>query len=147
VGVGEICNFTAYAFAPASLVTPLGALSVIVAAVVSLDPDLLPRQMLTSFSLLQLASKFLNEKLNLLGKLGCFLCIIGSTIIVIHSPKEVEIEDLDVLVGKLKDPTFIIYVFVILTMAGIIAFYLGPRSGHRNVYVVRFSVLPSQIQL
>ena len=27
MGVGEACNFAAYAFAPASLVTPLGALS------------------------------------------------------------------------------------------------------------------------
>jgi len=48
VGIGEAANFIAYAFAPASLVTPLGALSVLVAAV--------------------LASKYLNEKLNLLGK-------------------------------------------------------------------------------
>jgi hypothetical protein len=30
VGIGELCNFAAYAFAPASLVTPLGALSVLV---------------------------------------------------------------------------------------------------------------------
>ena len=30
VVVGEIANFTAYAFAPAILVTPLGALSVLV---------------------------------------------------------------------------------------------------------------------
>lgn len=28
--VGEVANFTAYAFAPAVLVTPLGALSIIV---------------------------------------------------------------------------------------------------------------------
>lgn len=30
VVVGEICNFAAYAFAPAILVTPLGALSVLI---------------------------------------------------------------------------------------------------------------------
>ena len=30
VGLGEISNFAAYAFAPAILVTPLGALSVLV---------------------------------------------------------------------------------------------------------------------
>lgn len=30
VGVGEAANFAAYAFAPAMLVTPLGALSVLV---------------------------------------------------------------------------------------------------------------------
>jgi len=48
VGIGEAANFVAYAFAPASLVTPLGALSVLISAV--------------------LASRYLNEKLNLLGK-------------------------------------------------------------------------------
>ena len=31
--LGELCNFSAYAFAPAILVTPLGALSVLIGAV------------------------------------------------------------------------------------------------------------------
>lgn len=75
MGIGEAANFVAYAFAPASLVTPLGALSVLVTAV--------------------LASKYLNEKLNLLGKvknislnrdiniennLQCIFCDINVTI-------------------------------------------------------------------
>lgn len=30
VGAGEACNFVAYMFAPATLVTPLGALSVLI---------------------------------------------------------------------------------------------------------------------
>jgi hypothetical protein len=30
MGLGELCNFAAYGFAPASVVTPLGALSVLV---------------------------------------------------------------------------------------------------------------------
>jgi magnesium transporter len=115
VGLGEVLNFTAYMFAPASLVTPLGALSVIITAV--------------------LASKFLNEKLNLLGKMGCFLCIIGSTIIVIHSPKETEINDLNLLIEKAQDPGFITYVLVILGMAAFIGFYLARRIGHKNVLV------------
>lgn len=108
-------SFAAYAFAPASLVTPLGALSVLVAAV--------------------MASKFLNERLNLLGKLGCFLCVLGSIIIVLHSPKEVEVEDLTVLITKLKDATFIIYVGVVLTLSLFISLYVGPRYGHINVTV------------
>jgi drug/metabolite transporter (DMT)-like permease len=33
--VGEVCNFVAYSFAPAILVTPLGALSVVVCAILS----------------------------------------------------------------------------------------------------------------
>uniref|UniRef100_A0A7C9DUE3 Probable magnesium transporter n=1 Tax=Opuntia streptacantha TaxID=393608 RepID=A0A7C9DUE3_OPUST len=66
--VGEIANFVAYAFAPAVLVTPLGALSIIVSAV--------------------LAHFILNERLNKLGVLGCLMCIVGSVIIVIHAPQE-----------------------------------------------------------
>lgn len=50
MGIGEGANFAAYVFAPASLVTPLGALSVLVSAV--------------------LASKYLNERLNLLAKVN-----------------------------------------------------------------------------
>ncbi|CAG8506602.1 3288_t:CDS:2, partial [Cetraspora pellucida] len=64
--IGEICNFVAYAFTQAILVTPLGALSVVISAVLS--------------------SIFLNEKLNYEGKIGCALCIVGATIIVIHAP-------------------------------------------------------------
>lgn len=48
MGLGEALNFAAYSVAPAALVTPLGALSVIVTAVLS--------------------SRFLKENLNLLGK-------------------------------------------------------------------------------
>ena len=52
MAVGEAANFLAYAYAPATLVTPLGALSVLVTAVLS--------------------AKFLNERLNLHGKLKIF---------------------------------------------------------------------------
>lgn len=54
VGIGEFANFAAYTFAPASLVTPLGALSVLVSAVLS--------------------SKYLKENLNLLGKVSATIC-------------------------------------------------------------------------
>lgn len=125
MGIGEAANFAAYAFAPASLVTPLGALSVLVTSV--------------------MASKFLNEKLNLLGKLGCLLCVLGSVIIVLHSPKEVEVEDLAVLLEKLQDASFIIYVVLIGIVSIVIAFYIGPRYGHLNVavYIVLCSAIGS----
>lgn len=50
MGFGEALNFIAYAFAPATLVTPLGALSVIVTALLS--------------------QHFLGEILNILGKVN-----------------------------------------------------------------------------
>jgi drug/metabolite transporter (DMT)-like permease len=115
MGVGEGANFAAYAFAPASLVTPLGALSVLVAAILS--------------------SRFLNENLNLLGKMGCVFCVLGSTVIVIHSPKEEEVENLSELLTKLQDPGFITYVVAVVSISLFIALCLGPRYGHRNVVV------------
>jgi drug/metabolite transporter (DMT)-like permease len=81
VGLGELCNFTAYGFVPATLVTPLGALSVLVSAV--------------------MAAYFLNEKLNTIGKIGCALTAIGSTVIVIHSPKVNEVDTLQDLIFRL----------------------------------------------
>lgn len=70
--IGELANFAAYAFAPAALVTPLGALSIIISAV--------------------LAHVFLKEHLNVFGALGCLLCITGSITIVLHAPAERPIE-------------------------------------------------------
>lgn len=75
VVLGEICNFAAYAFAPAILVTPLGALSVLIGAV--------------------LGAYFLKEELGTLGKLGCAICLIGAIIIVLHAPPDENIETID----------------------------------------------------
>lgn len=37
-------------------------------------------------------------------QMGCVLCVLGSTVIVIHSPKEEEVENLSELLIKLQDP-------------------------------------------
>lgn len=115
MGIGEAFNFIAYAFAPASLVTPLGALSVIVTAILS--------------------SRMLNERLNLLGSLGCALCLLGSTVIVIHSPKEEEVANMAELVVKVKDAWFLMYVVVIVFTTAIIIIYVAPVYGQRNILV------------
>lgn len=39
-----------------------------------------------------LAHIILNEKLHVFGVLGCVLCVVGSTSIVLHAPQEREIE-------------------------------------------------------
>ena len=45
----------------------------------------------------------LKERLNLLGKIGCAICLLGSTSIVIHSPKEEEVSSMADLATKMKD--------------------------------------------
>ncbi|XP_052456461.1 magnesium transporter NIPA2-like isoform X2 [Carassius gibelio] len=115
MGAGEAANFAAYAFAPATLVTPLGALSVLVSAVLS--------------------SYFLTERLNLHGKLGCLLSILGSTTMVIHAPKEEEIDSLEDMSKKLVDPGFVVFATVVIIIALIFIFVVGPRHGQTNILV------------
>jgi magnesium transporter len=84
VVLGEVFNFAAYAFAPAILVTPLGALSVLIGAV--------------------LGSYFLDERLGTLGKLGCAICLLGAIIIVLHAPPDEEIETIDQILNYAIQP-------------------------------------------
>lgn len=94
MGFGELCNFAAYGFVPATLVTPLGALSVLISAVMS--------------------AYFLNEKLNLVGKIGCILTAIGSTVMVIHAPKEGEIKTVQELIFRIQDKgNYFLIIFVV----------------------------------
>lgn len=51
-----------------------------------------------------LSSYLLGETLNLLGKLGCVLSILGSTLMVIHAPEEEEVTTLQQMTDKLLDP-------------------------------------------
>jgi hypothetical protein len=51
-----------------------------------------------------MAVRFLNEKLNILGKIGCLLTIFGSIIIIIHAPKESEVQSLLDFARKIGAP-------------------------------------------
>lgn len=113
---GEIANFTAYAYAPAILVTPLGALSVLVAAV--------------------LASFMLDEKLNLLGKIGCGLSIVGSTVVVINAPAEGEITSVTQITDKIvSNLAFQFYVLFVVIVVCLLVFRLSPHHGRTNVLI------------
>ncbi|XP_029303460.1 magnesium transporter NIPA4 [Cottoperca gobio] len=115
MGVGEVCNFAAYMFAPATLVTPLGALSVLISAVLS--PYLL------------------GEELNVVGKLGCLLCVLGSILLVIHAPQEQEVTSLQDMTNKLLEPGFLVYVSAVLLLCVVLVLYFSPRVGRSNILV------------
>lgn len=40
----------------------------------------------------------------MLGKLGCMLSLVGSTVMVIHAPEDEEVTTLDEMTSKLKEP-------------------------------------------
>lgn len=113
--VGEICNFVAYAFTDAILVTPLGALSVVITTVLS--------------------AIFLKERLSMVGKVACFLCIVGSVVIVMNAPEESSVANIQEMQKFVITPGFLSYTGVILVGSAITAFYAGPRWGKKNMLV------------
>lgn len=82
--VGEVANFAAYTFAPPILVTPLGALSVLIGAI--------------------LASFILKEELGRLGRVGCTLCLVGTLIIILNAPEDREITTVDEILNYAIQP-------------------------------------------
>ncbi|XP_051820881.1 magnesium transporter NIPA3 [Antechinus flavipes] len=115
MGIGEAANFAAYAFAPATLVTPLGALSVLISAILS--------------------AHFLNERLNIHGKIGCMLSILGSTVMVIHAPKEEEVTSLHDMEIKLKDPAFISFAVIVIVISLVLIVVVAPKRGQTNILI------------
>ena len=51
-----------------------------------------------------LAHRFLNEKLNIFGMVGCVQCIAGSVAITLHAPEEREISNVNEVVALALQP-------------------------------------------
>ncbi|GAM90724.1 hypothetical protein ANO11243_087690 [Dothideomycetidae sp. 11243] len=115
VVIGEVANFAAYAFAPAILVTPLGALSVLIGAV--------------------LGAYFLGEKLGTLGKLGCATCLIGSVVIVLHAPPDKDVQTIDEILDYAIQPGFLFYCFIVTVFAFFMIYVVAPKYGRKNPLV------------
>lgn len=113
--LGEGLNFAAYAFTDAILVTPLGALSVVITTILS--------------------AIFLKERLSMVGKVACFLCIVGSVVIVMNAPQESAVANIQQMQKFVITPGFLSYTGVILIGAAVVAFYVGPRWGKKNMLV------------
>ncbi|KAF5382351.1 hypothetical protein D9757_012711 [Collybiopsis confluens] len=82
--IGEIANFTAYTFAPPMLVTPLGALSVLV-----------------------------GRKTWHLGRVGCTLSLIGSLMIVVNAPEDRAVDTVDQILEYAAHPVLAFTMFAI----------------------------------
>jgi drug/metabolite transporter (DMT)-like permease len=113
--IGEICNFVAYAFVDAILVTPLGALSVVITTILS--------------------AIFLKERLSMVGKVGCFLCIVGSVVIVMNAPAESSAATIQEMQHFVIAPGFLSYAGVIIIGSIFTALWAGPRYGKKSMLV------------
>uniref|UniRef100_G1QVM0 NIPA like domain containing 4 n=1 Tax=Nomascus leucogenys TaxID=61853 RepID=G1QVM0_NOMLE len=90
-----------------------------------------------------LSSYFLGESLNLLGKLGCVICVAGSTVMVIHAPEEEKVTTIMEMASKMKDTGFIVFAVLLLVSCLILIFVIAPRYGQRNIliYIIICSVI------
>ncbi|XVF45480.1 hypothetical protein PTKIN_Ptkin02bG0209900 [Pterospermum kingtungense] len=113
--VGEVANFVAYVYAPAVLVTPLGALSIIVSAC--------------------LAHFLLKERIQRMGIVGCVSCIVGSVVIVIHAPQEHTPSSVLEIWTLAKQPAFLVYVAATLSIVLALVLHFEPRYGRTNILV------------
>ncbi|QSS63898.1 DUF803 domain-containing protein, partial [Histoplasma capsulatum] len=113
--IGEICNFVAYAFVDAILVTPLGALSVVVTTILS--------------------AIFLKERLSFVGKVGCFNCIIGSVIIAMNAPSQSSVATIQDMKHFVIAPGFLTWAGLIIVGCTFVALWAGPRYGNKSMFV------------
>lgn len=51
-----------------------------------------------------LGSYFLHERLGVLGKLGCAMCLLGSVVIVLHAPPDKPVERIDEILHYALQP-------------------------------------------
>ena len=113
--LGEVCNLVAYAFTDAILVTPMGALSVVICAILS--------------------TIFLKERLSFVGKVGCFNCIVGSVVIALNAPEQSSVANIQDMKKWVIAPGFLSYAGVIIVASAVIALYLGPKYGKKSMMV------------
>ena len=99
----------------AILVTPLGALSVVVTTILS--------------------AIFLKERLSFVGKIGCFMCIIGSVVIVLNAPQQSSVATIQDMEGFVRAPGFLTYAGVIIAGCIFVALWAGPRYGKKSMLV------------
>lgn len=122
---GEAANFAAYAFSPAIIVTPLGALSILVSAV--------------------LAHVILKEKLNRFGIIGCILCVTGTVGIVLHAPEEKNLGSVVDIWNLAMQSHFLAYVCIALGLVYVLVWKvpLEVQKSHVAVYVAICSLVGS----
>lgn len=113
--VGEICNFVAYAFVDAIMVTTLGALSVVITTILS--------------------AIFLKERLSFVGKVACAICVVGSIIIVVNAPEQASVAVIQDMKNYMIAPGFLSYAGVVILGCLFIALWAAPRYGKRSMLV------------
>ncbi|KAL5662181.1 hypothetical protein ACJX0J_029306, partial [Zea mays] len=82
-----------------------------------------------------LAHIMLREKLHIFGILGCILCVVGSTTIVLHAPPERQIESVAEVWDLATEPAFLFYAAVVFAAAFVLICHFVPQYGQTHIMV------------
>ncbi|KAG5575337.1 hypothetical protein H5410_055471 [Solanum commersonii] len=80
-----------------------------------------------------LAHMILGEKLHIFGMVGCVLCVVGSTTIVLHAPQERQIESVKELWDLATEPAFLLYATLVIVAVVIIIIQYAPKYGQTHI--------------
>ncbi|KAK4476835.1 hypothetical protein RD792_015995 [Penstemon davidsonii] len=80
-----------------------------------------------------LAHIILRERLHIFGVLGCALCVVGSTTIVLHAPQEREIESVREVWDLAFEPAFMFYAALVISIVLILIFHYIPQYGQTHI--------------
>ncbi|KAI0828855.1 DUF803-domain-containing protein [Trametes gibbosa] len=111
--LGELCNFGAYAFVEAIIVTPMGALSVVISSILS--------------------HFFLKERLSLFGWISSIQCLLGASILALNGPEEQSVSTIEGFKHLFLAPWFLAYGGVVLVVAAVLAFWAAPKWGKQSM--------------
>ena len=118
--VGEFGNFAAYGFAGASLIAPLGAVSVLANCFI--------------------AAIALGESLRCRDLTGCLLCVAGGCVVVLSTPERSNELDPSGFLQALQAPVFVLYIMGLLV---VVMWMLGYRDQYGHKHVAYFVLLCS----
>ena len=122
---GETANFLAYAYAPAILVTPLGAITIAASAL--------------------MARCFLGERLHVCGIFGILFCTLGTVLLVRFAPEETVVTSVEEVWELGFQLAFRIYFVSVILVSLFLIYQVVPRYGqtHVIVYILICSLIGS----
>ena len=82
-----------------------------------------------------LSSIFLKERLSFIGKIGCFMCIVGSVVIVINAPAQSSVADIEGMKHFILSPGFLVYAGLVILSCIAIIVWVAPKYGTKSMMV------------
>lgn len=116
------------AFTEAILVTPMGALSVVICAILS---HFFLKESLNFFVCLRWRKG--GVALTWQGWIGCILCIIGATILALNAPEQQSVTTIAAFKKLFLSPGFLVWGSLCIVISLGVVFFVAPRWGKTNM--------------